>query len=133
MKKIEVVAAILTNENEILCAQRGPSKFDYISCKYEFPGGKIEDGETKEEAIIREIKEELHLEISNPQYYMTVEFQYPDFFITMHAFFCPINHRNVTLAEHINIQWLGTNELGVLDWAAADVPIVTCIVEQNGF
>ena len=70
MKTIEVVAAIIQNNNQILCVQRGPSKYAYVSHKYEFPGGKVEAGETKEQAIIREIKEELHIDIINPQFYL---------------------------------------------------------------
>ena len=80
MKTIEVVAAIIIYDNKILCVQRGESKLNYISKKYEFPGGKIELGETKEEAIKREILEELNLEIEVRDEYMTVNHQYPDFF-----------------------------------------------------
>ncbi len=124
MKKINVVAAIIQCEGKTLCVQRGPAKLDYISKKYEFPGGKIEDGETKEEAIIREIKEELHLDIIEPSFFHAVEHQYPDFFITMHSFICPIHHKDITLTEHIDEKWLEIEELDALDWAAADIPIV---------
>ena len=124
MKKIDVVAAIIQCGDETLCVQRGPAKLDYISKKYEFPGGKIEAGETKESAIIREIKEELHLDIVEPNFFNTVNHQYPDFHITMHSFICSVECKAITLTEHIDQQWLKIDELHKLDWAAADIPIV---------
>ena len=124
MKKIDVVAAIIQCGEETLCVQRGPAKLEYISKKYEFPGGKIEIGETKELAITREIKEELHLDIVEPKFFNTVNHQYPDFHITMHSFICQIDHKEITLTEHIEQQWLKIDQLDILDWAAADIPIV---------
>lgn len=124
LKKIQVVAAIIQCGDETLCVQRGPSKLEYISEHYEFPGGKIENAETKEAAIIREIQEELHLDIINPIFFNTVNHQYPDFFITMHSFICKIDHKQVTLTEHIDQKWLKIKDLDALDWAAADIPIV---------
>nr|WP_275114005.1 (deoxy)nucleoside triphosphate pyrophosphohydrolase [Psychromonas antarctica] len=130
MKKIDVVAAIIQCGEEILCVQRGPAKLEYISKKYEFPGGKIEAGETKEFAIIREIKEELYLDILEPKFFNTVNHQYPDFFITMHSFICLIEHKDITLTEHIDQKWLKIDELDGLDWAAADIPIVQKLQED---
>jgi len=124
LKKIDVVAAIIQCGEETLCVQRGLAKLDYISKKYEFPGGKIEVGESKESAIIREIKEELHLDILEPKFFNTVNHQYPDFFITMHSFICPVESKDITLTEHIDQKWLKIDELHKLDWAAADIPIV---------
>jgi 8-oxo-dGTP diphosphatase len=124
MKKIDVVAAIIQCGEETLCVQRGPAKLDYISKKYEFPGGKIEVGESKESAIIREIKEELHLDILEPKFFNTVLHQYPDFHITMHTFICLVESKEITLTEHIDEKWLRIDELHKLDWAAADIPIV---------
>jgi 8-oxo-dGTP diphosphatase len=128
MKKIEVVAAIIVHQNEILCVQRGTGKFDYISNKYEFPGGKMEEGESREAAIVREIEEELDLKIKVQQPYLTVEHQYPDFFITMHSFICTCEEKHLTLTEHVDFQWLKTTELKSLDWAAADIPIVEKLI-----
>jgi 8-oxo-dGTP diphosphatase len=122
--KIDVVAAIIKCGEEILCVQRGPAKLEYISKKYEFPGGKIEIGETKESAIIREIKEELHLDIFKPKFFNTVNHQYPDFYLTMHSFICPVEYKDITLTEHIDQKWLKIDELNKLDWAEADIPIV---------
>ena len=123
-KKVEVVAAVIMHNNKILCVQRGENKLPYISKKYEFPGGKIEAGETKEQTIKREIKEELHMEISTGDELITVEHEYPDFFLTMHSFICTCADPTVKLTEHIDFKWLETSELEGLDWAAADVPIV---------
>lgn len=131
MKKLNVVAAIIQCGEETLCVQRGPAKFDYIAKKYEFPGGKIELGETKESAITREIKEELHLDIVDPQFFNTVHHQYPDFFITMHSFICPVEHKDITLTEHVDQKWLKIDQLHTLDWAAADIPIVEKLQKEQ--
>lgn len=130
MKKIEVVAAIIKSQDKVLCAQRGPAKVDYVAYKWEFPGGKVEPGESLEQAIEREIHEELQLNITADELYCTVEHQYPDFHITMHAFICQSESLNITLTEHIETRWLSVNELDNLDWAAADIPIVKKL--QNG-
>ena len=128
MKQIEVVAAIIIKDKKILCVQRKESKLPYISKKYEFPGGKMEPGETREETIIREIKEELAIDIIVKEEFLTITHQYPDFHITMHSFICKSNDTEVTLTEHINFQWLGKEELNKLDWAAADIPIVNKLI-----
>lgn len=128
-KRVEVVAAIIKHKNTILCVQRGENKFSYISKKYEFPGGKIEEGETKEQAILREIQEELHMNISIDEELITVEHEYPDFYLTMHGFLCSCDEPVVTLTEHINYQWLSNSELDELDWAAADIPIVNRLID----
>ncbi|MDG1805360.1 (deoxy)nucleoside triphosphate pyrophosphohydrolase [Flavicella sp.] len=131
MKKIEVVAAILKNDDCILCAQRATSKLDYVSQKFEFPGGKIEKGETKKEALQRELIEELNIKPKINALYLTVVHQYPDFEITMHSFLCDLDSKNVTLNEHISSVWLKKNELLKLDWAAADIPIVEKLIEDE--
>ncbi len=131
MKKIEVVAGIIKYENKILCVQRGESKLQYISKKFEFPGGKIEQGETKEIALIREIQEELDIKITIKNEYMTVEHQYPDFHLVMYTFICNANSIELKLNEHISHEWLYINELKKLDWAAADIPIVDKLI-ANG-
>ncbi len=124
MKTVEVVAAIVINDNQVLCAQRRVSKLHYISKKYEFPGGKVEIDESHEEALIREMKEELHMNVSIESHYLTVEHTYPDFKIIMHSFICHSKTRTLVLTEHLEALWLDINELDSLDWAAADVPIV---------
>ncbi len=124
LKKIKVVAAIICHEEKILCVQRGPSKFEYIHHKYEFPGGKVEEGESNEDALIREINEELSMNIENLNFLLQVEHQYPDFHITMDCYQCQVKTKDLTLTEHIAFKWLSKNELENLDWAAADLPIV---------
>jgi 8-oxo-dGTP diphosphatase len=123
-KHYEVVAAIIVHDGRILCVQRGLSKYEYISKKYEFPGGKMEAGETKAETIKREILEELKLTIEVQDEFLTVTHQYPDFTITMHSFICKCKDPKVTLTEHVDFKWLNKLELAHLDWAAADIPIV---------
>lgn len=124
MKTIEVVAAVIVHEHRYLCVQRGWSKYDYISKKYEFPGGKIEQGEMPQQALIREIMEELSLEINVGELLISVNHQYPDFTIIMHAYLCGCKDVSLVLKEHLDSKWLLKDELLSLDWAAADVPIV---------
>jgi 8-oxo-dGTP diphosphatase len=124
MKHIEVAAAIIINNDKILCVQRNTNKYEYISLKYEFPGGKIEDGETSMAALIREIKEELSMDIVINNPFLTVNHDYPDFSLTMESFVCSCTDSNLTLTEHVDYKWLAIDELTELDWAAADIPIV---------
>ncbi|ANW95911.1 DNA mismatch repair protein MutT [Wenyingzhuangia fucanilytica] len=131
MKKIEVVAAIIHFEDEILCVQRAESKLDYISEKFEFPGGKIEKGETKEEALARELTEELDIKPVIKDLFLTVVHTYPDFEITMHSFNCITNSKKIKLKEHISAQWLKNDNLSHLDWAAADLPIVSKLIDNE--
>jgi 8-oxo-dGTP diphosphatase len=129
MKQVEVVAAIIQYNDKILCVQRGENKLPYISKKYEFPGGKIELGESREETIKREIREELNMEISVIKEFITVNHEYPDFFLTMHSYICSCENTSVTLTEHIDYKWLSISEMEELDWAAADIPIVNKLVK----
>jgi 8-oxo-dGTP diphosphatase len=124
MKTIEVVAAVIMHDGLILCVQRGESKLPYISKKFEFPGGKMELNESKEETIVREIREELKMEIEIIEEFVTVDHQYPDFRIIMHSFICSSQNNSLTLTEHLDFKWLNRGELSQLDWAAADLPIV---------
>jgi 8-oxo-dGTP diphosphatase len=125
MKKIAVVAAIIYFKDEILCVQRPENKLTYISKKFEFPGGKIEQGETKEQALQRELIEELNLEAKIENKFLTVVHNYPDFELTMHSFICKVETKSITLREHISSIWLKRDQLDQLDWAAADIPIMT--------
>lgn len=131
MKKIEVVAAIIYFEDKILCVQRPKNKLSYISEKFEFPGGKIEENETKKEALEREIFEELKIPINITSFFMTVVHNYPDFELTMHSFICEVETKDLILTEHISLEWLNIDELKKLDWAGADIPIVDKLI-MNG-
>ena len=131
MKKIEVVAAILCFEDEILCVQRPENKLAYISKKFEFPGGKIEEGESKKEALKRELIEELNISPIIDTPFLTVVHPYPDFELTMHSFICKVENKNITLREHIYSIWLTRKDLSQLDWAAADIPIMTKLMADG--
>lgn len=128
MKQIEVVAAIIIKDNRILCTQRSKHKYSYISEKFEFPGGKIEEGETEVEALIREIQEELSIDIVVQSKFLTIEHVYPDFAIKMHSYICNSKSEVIKFLEHINHCWLHKEELMKLDWAAADLPIVKKLI-----
>lgn len=130
MKKIEVVAAVISFKDLILCVQRDKSALTYISEKFEFPGGKIEFGETKIEALKRELIEELNIEPHISDLYLTVTHQYPDFLLIMHSFFCNTSTQEINLTEHISHKWLKREDLLSLDWAAADIPIVQKLIEE---
>ena len=131
MKKIEVAAGVIFWKELVLCVQRPKNKLHYISGKFEFPGGKIEEGETKEEALHRELLEELNISPKIKSFLLTVVHEYPDFELTMHSFICEVDSKELTLNEHVDQKWLKINELTALDWAAADIPIVDKLV-SNG-
>lgn len=103
MKHLEVVAAILIYDGKILCMERGKGKYDYVSFKYEFPGGKIEPGEAKHAALERELREEMKLNVSvaETDLFTTVEHTYPDFSITMYAFICHLKNPELIWEHHI--------------------------------
>ena len=125
MTVVEVVAGVITDShNNIFCVQRGESSKPYISKKWEFPGGKVEAGESHEQALIRELKEELKIEVGSLDYFLTVDHTYPDFRLIMHAYTCKIVQGSPVLTEHLDSKWLKVADLNDLDWAAADVPIV---------
>ena len=124
MKTIEVVAAIIMNDNKILTTRRG-----YGECMnmWEFPGGKMELEETKEEALIREIKEELELDIEVSQFITTVDYDYPNFHLKMHCFWCEVISGNLVLKEHEAAKWLGKEDIDTVAWLPADLEIVEII------
>lgn len=131
MKTIEVVAAIIIRDNEILCMQRDVNPLGYISEKYEFPGGKIENGELKHEALMRELREEMDIEldITEKDFFLTVDHIYPDFRIIMHSYTCRVDDLEFKLNDHIGYKWLSKEDLYSLDWAPADIPIVKKLSE----
>ncbi len=121
MKQIEVVAAIIRKGNQIFATQRGYGDFkDW----WEFPGGKMEAGETPEEALKREIREELSTEISVDELLCTVEYDYPKFHLTMHCFLCSLLTDALHLNEHEAAKWLTHEELDSVKWLPADKVVV---------
>lgn len=132
MKHLEVVAGIIKYNDKILCMQRPDGKHKYTSFKYEFPGGKIEPGEKNYEALIRELKEEMdmNININEDDFYMTVNHTYPDFEITMHSYICNVDSDKFVMKEHIDYKWLDKNELDKLDWAEADIPIMKKLMSE---
>ena len=132
MRTIEVAAAVILWEGRFFCVQRSENRKEYISLKWEFPGGKIEPGEDREQALNREIREELDVEIESLEYFTTVEHTYPDFHLVMHAYTCSILKGEPVLKEHVALKWLPVEELDQLDWAAADIPIVEKLMSGRG-
>lgn len=126
MKKIEVVAAIIIEDNKIYCARRANK--GEVALKWEFPGGKIEAGENPKDALIREIQEELNATIKVDSFFKTVEHQYESFFITMHSYICSLDKGSLTISEHVEDKWLEIKDMDSLDWAPADIPIVNKII-----
>ena len=117
-KHIEVVAAVIEKENKIFCCQRGAK--GECAYKWEFPGGKIEHGETKEEALKREIREELNCNIEIHDFITTVNYEYNTFRLTMHVYLCSLKDNEPILLEHKSSMWCDKNKLYELDFAEAD-------------
>ena len=129
---IEVVAAIIKVRNEFLCCQRSKNKYNYLSRKFEFPGGKVEKNETKEEALIREIKEELCLDILIDKFFTTINYSYPDFDLEMHCFFCSVQQLDIKLNNHISYELIELEKLKKLDWVPADLELISLLENNNG-
>lgn len=127
MKQIEVVAAIIIKDNKIFATQRGYGDFkDW----WEFPGGKMEEGETPEGALVREIKEELSTDISIDKFLYTVDWNYPKFHLTMHCFICSLITEALHLNEHEAAKWLSKDDIHTVKWLPADEIIIPMIVDE---
>ena len=124
MKTIRVVAAVIKKENKIFCARRGYGDFKGY---WEFPGGKIEDGETPQEALIREIKEELDVDISVGKMIKTIEYDYPEFHLSMDCFWCELISGEIELKEHEDAKWLDKGNIYSVDWLPADKVLIDII------
>lgn len=121
MKTIKVVAAIIQDGNKIFATQRGYGEF---KDGWEFPGGKIEQGETPEEALVREIREELDTEIEVGEQIDTVEYDYPEFHLTMYCFLCRVLSGDLILKEHEAARWLTKETIDTVDWLPADEGLI---------
>ena len=127
MKTVRVVAAVIRKDNKIFATQRGYGEF---KDGWEFPGGKIEEGETPEQALTREIKEELNTEIQVGKLIDTIEYDYPKFHLSMDCFWCEIMQGGLELKEHEAARWLSKEELYSVDWLPADVGVVERVKEE---
>ena len=131
MKTIEVVAAVIIKDGKVFATQRGYGEWKGW---WEFPGGKMEPEETPQEALVREIREELEAEVTVGELLNTVEWDYPDFHLTMHCYICCLKSESIHLNEHEAAAWLTGETLGSVRWLPADeglIPIVRDIVSQG--
>ena len=130
MKTIEVVAAIIHRDGAYFATQRGYGKFEGM---WEFPGGKIEPGESREDALKREIQEELGVDIYIKELLCTTEYDYPTFHLTMHCYLCSIASGEIELREHKSAQWLTAETLDTVEWLPADREIIAMLrAMKNG-
>ncbi len=127
MKRIEVVAAVIRSEGRVFATQRGYGDFkDW----WEFPGGKIESGETAEEALAREIREELSAEITVERLLKTVDWDYPAFHLTLHCFLCSLSSEEMSLNEHEAAKWLDAESIYSVKWLPADEDVLPLIAKE---
>ena len=128
-KTIHVAAAVIHRGDEIFVTQRGYGEYkDW----WEFPGGKVENGETPEEALVREIREELDTSIEVEEFLTTVEYDYPAFHLTMDCYRCKVREGRLTLLEHEAARWLPADQLRQVKWLPADVQVVSLIESCTG-
>ena len=127
MKTVNVVAAVIRKDDTIFATQRGYGEY---KGGWEFPGGKIEAGETPEEALVREIKEELDTEIEVGEYLDIVEYDYPTFHLSMRCYWCTVMSGALVLKEHEAARWLTKETLYSVNWLPADITIIDKIRER---
>ena len=126
MKTLNVVAAIIKQDNKILATKRGYGEFINM---WEFPGGKIENNETKKEALVREIKEELDCIVEITKFALDLEYQYPTFYLKMSCFEAVVKDGTLKLLEHNDARWLSKDELDSVNWIPADIGVVNYLKE----
>ena len=121
MKIIEVVAAVIYNDGAYFATQRGYGEFEGM---WEFPGGKIEAGESRESALKREIQEELGVNVAIDKFLCTTDSDYPEFHLTMHCYLCSIESGEIELREHKAARWLTVESLDSVEWLPADKEVI---------
>ena len=121
MKTVRVVAAVIRENGRVFATQRGYGPY---KDGWEFPGGKIEPGETPEQALVREIREELDTEIAVGDRLMQIEYDYPEFHLSMGCYFCAVRSGSLTLREHESARWLRADELDQVAWLPADLSLI---------
>lgn len=121
MKAIRVSAAVIHKDGKVYATRRGKGTYKGF---WEFPGGKQEAGESGEDAAVREIKEELGATIAIEKFLCTVEYQYPEFFLTMDSYLATVTEGHLTLSEHTDAKWLSIDDLDSLEWLPADIEVV---------
>ncbi len=121
MKTVKVAAAVIRKDGKIFATERGYGEFKDM---WEFPGGKIEEGESGREALMREIKEELDTTVDVGEYIDTVEYDYPSFHLSMECYWCTVREGRLTLLEHENALWLDKDSLLSVEWLPADLVII---------
>lgn len=127
MKTVEVVAAIIRKGDKIFATQRGYGDWkDY----WEYPGGKVEIGETPMQALVREIREELDTEISVDKFLTTIEWDYPQFHLKMHCYVCSLLSESLHLNEHEAARWLSADDLDTVQWLPADYILLPLIADE---
>lgn len=127
MKTVKVVAAIIRDGNKVFATQRGYG--DYKD-GWEFPGGKVEPGETAQQTLVREIKEELDTDIAVGDYLTTIEYDYPTFHLSMQCFWCRIVDGTPVLKEHEAARWLDVDHIDSVEWLPADLTIIDLIKDK---
>ena len=128
MKTINVVAAIIIQDHRTFATQRG---YGAYKDRWEFPGGKIEPGESPQEALAREIREELNVQVEVGEKLCTVEYDYPDFHLIMDCYLCGVDPEAMRFVEHEDARWLSYEDLWSVKWLPADGPVLTLIEEQR--
>ncbi len=128
-KIMRVACAIIERDGKVLAVQRGERM--KLPLKWEFPGGKIDQGESPAECVVREVAEELDVQVNAVQSLPSVSHDYPDFSVILYPFICAIVSGEITLHEHKALLWLSSNELRSLDWVAADFPIISAYCDRQ--
>ncbi len=128
LKTIHVVGAVIINDKKVLSTQRGYGNY---AGWWEFPGGKIEQGEEPEQALIREIAEELDATIIIDRYFDMVEYNYPEFHLSMRCYLCRLESGDISLLEHSSAKWLGRGDIRSVKWLQADIPIVDKLLQDG--